>query len=359
VVDASGNVRSVVATRDPSDPNNDLWWAHTGGGGGNFGVVTRYWMRSPGASGANPGSALPNPPNTVLLSGLQFSWADLSQETFNTLVRNFGAWHENNSAPNSPGLALVSSLALNHISSGSVSMFIQVEGTAPNPQQLLTDFVDQITSGVTAQAGPITNPAAEYGPMPELVNAQQVPWLHAARFLATNAPVLTNPTLRADHKSAYHRKSFTDADLATIYSFLTSTSIDNPNAMLLLLPYGGNINAVDPAATAFPHRSSVLQVLYQSFWSAASDDATNLAWVRDFYGGVYAATGGVPVPNDSTDGCYINYPDADLSDPAFNLSQVPWHDLYYKDNYVRLQQVKARWDPQNIFRHSQSIELPS
>ena len=43
--------RSVVATRESSDPNRDLWWAHTGGGGGNFGVVTRYWFRSPGAAG--------------------------------------------------------------------------------------------------------------------------------------------------------------------------------------------------------------------------------------------------------------------------------------------------------------------
>ena len=53
-VDADGRARRVVATREASDPNRDLWWAHTGGGAGNFGVVTRYWFRSPGASGADP-----------------------------------------------------------------------------------------------------------------------------------------------------------------------------------------------------------------------------------------------------------------------------------------------------------------
>ncbi|WP_157978879.1 FAD-binding oxidoreductase, partial [Nocardia aurea] len=50
VVDAYGTAKSVVATREDSDPNRELWWAHTGGGGGNFGIVTRYWFRSPGAT---------------------------------------------------------------------------------------------------------------------------------------------------------------------------------------------------------------------------------------------------------------------------------------------------------------------
>jgi FAD/FMN-containing dehydrogenase len=50
-VDAAGHAAIVVATRDPADPNFDLWWAHTGGGGGNFGVVLRYWFRASGAPG--------------------------------------------------------------------------------------------------------------------------------------------------------------------------------------------------------------------------------------------------------------------------------------------------------------------
>jgi aclacinomycin oxidase len=40
-VDKGGRASRVVATREASDPHRDLWWAHTGGGGGNFGVVTR------------------------------------------------------------------------------------------------------------------------------------------------------------------------------------------------------------------------------------------------------------------------------------------------------------------------------
>ncbi|MBD3703209.1 BBE domain-containing protein [Klebsiella pneumoniae] len=56
-----------------------------------------------------------------------------------------------------------------------------------------------------------------------------------------------------------------------------------------------------------------------------------------------------------TDGAYINYPDSDLADAKYNTSTYQWHDLYYKNNYPRLQKVKRAWDPANIFRHSLSI----
>ena len=45
-VDPDGRASPVVATREISDPYGELWWAHTGGGAGNFGVVTRYWFRA-------------------------------------------------------------------------------------------------------------------------------------------------------------------------------------------------------------------------------------------------------------------------------------------------------------------------
>ncbi len=45
-VNESGRAQCVVATRDTNDPHRDLWWAHTGAGGGNYGVVTRYWFRA-------------------------------------------------------------------------------------------------------------------------------------------------------------------------------------------------------------------------------------------------------------------------------------------------------------------------
>src|SRR5690348_1763955 len=64
-VDANGRARIVVATREATDSNRDLWWAHTGGGGGNFGIVTRYWFRSAAASSGDPVGLLPRAPESI------------------------------------------------------------------------------------------------------------------------------------------------------------------------------------------------------------------------------------------------------------------------------------------------------
>jgi hypothetical protein len=50
-----------------------------------------------------------------------------------------------------------------------------------------------------------------------------------------------------------------------------------------------------------------------------------------------------------------HHPDTDLADPTFNTSGVPWPTLYYRDGHARLQRVKARCDPRNVFRHALSI----
>lgn len=63
----------------------------------------------------------------------------------------------------------------------------------------------------------------------------------------------------------------------------------------------------------------------------------------------------MPIPGAGSSGATINHPDVDLADPAWNTSGVPWHTIYYRDNYARLQQVKARWDPRNVFHHALSI----
>ncbi len=132
VVNAAGIAKAVIATADPADPHHDLWWAHTGGGGGNFGVVTRYWFRSPDATGTNPEALLPAPPSHVLLNIVAIPWSSVDEADFGRLLRNFVAWQQAHSAPGAAENALSSLFGLNHIATGVLTLITQVDATTPN-----------------------------------------------------------------------------------------------------------------------------------------------------------------------------------------------------------------------------------
>ena len=156
-------------------------------------------------------------------------------------------------------------------------------------------------------------------------------------------------------KDAFRRRRFTDRQMHVAYDFLTSAAHDVPGGMFGLATYGGKINTVARNATASAQRDSILTTAINVGWIGADADAQNLTWARDFYREMYADSGGVPASGHDADGAFINHPDSDLADPQLNTSGVPWYTLYYKDNYPRLQQIKARWDPRNIFHHALSI----
>ncbi|MEV5551986.1 FAD-binding oxidoreductase [Streptomyces sp. NPDC052309] len=340
-VGADGRARKVVATREPGDPNRELWWAHTGAGGGNFGVITRYWLRSPGATGTDPSRLLPQAPSEVLLSDVSWSWSDLDEASFTRLLRNFVDWHAANSAPTSPGRHLFSQFKAMHKAAGYFRMSTQVDASVPGAEELLDDFLAAVSEGT--------------GVSYHVGDRYRAPWLYAVSewsgFVEAAVP-------RWKAKSAYVRKSMPAEQLKAVYRQLTRDDYPGPYGMIAVVGFGGRINEVASADTATAQRDSVAKILYCSLWSDPSDDAAQTKWVREAYADVYATTGGVPRTGGVNDGCYINYADADLADPALNTSGVPWHQLYFKDNYPRLQRVKAAWDPKNVFSHRLSIRLP-
>ncbi|MEV4082526.1 FAD-binding protein, partial [Nonomuraea fuscirosea] len=147
VVGADGAARAVVATREPGDPNRDLWWAHTGGGGGNFGVVTKYWLRSPGATGSDPAGLLPASPAEMLERVVAWAWEGMTEAAFTRLVRNFGTWHEHNSAPGSRSAGVYAILLLPHRSAGYLSLAVQIDAGLPGADGLVNEFVAAVTAG--------------------------------------------------------------------------------------------------------------------------------------------------------------------------------------------------------------------
>lgn len=339
-VDDDGLAVVTVATREASDPNRDLWWAHTGGGGGNFGVVTRYWFRSPDAVGNDPSTLLPAAPDSITTFGAQWIWTDLDERCFRRLLQNHGKWCEQHSAPDSPNSSLWALMALHRKQFGK--MFVRGVSTAGDAAPA------QINKHLAALSDGTIPPHARV--------VTQMSWLDFA--LNPLPEVFTFPPggVSMKGKDAMLRKRLNDRQIAVVYDYLTRTDYDALGGMLGMATYGGRVNTVAPDATASAQRSSILDIACNTGWVNPPDEAKNLAWVRAFYADLFAATGGVPAPSEANDGSFINHPDIDLVDPNLNTSGIPWHALYYKENYPRLQRVKARWDPRNVFRHALSIQ---
>ena len=338
-VDATGKAHSIIATREENDPNRDLWWAHTGGGGGNFGIVTRYWLRSLGSDGADPATALPRAPKTITTFRVSWDWNNFDESLFSKLVQNFGAWAQKNSSPESPYKQLFSLLFLNHRNLGKLEMK-GVCTAGPKAIQL----IDEHLASIAGSAG-----------LTYTRQIEETAWL---QFALNPFPELFQPgydKVKAKIKDAFLRRPFTDDQIATIYKYLTSN--DPVGGGLGMATYGGQVNAVKHGTTASAQRDCILDIACNTGWADAQGEAASLNWIRNFYKDLFAASGGVPVPNEQTGGCMINHPDTDMADPKWNNSGIPWHTLYYQDNYPRLQQVKQKWDPRNIFHHALSIGL--
>jgi aclacinomycin oxidase len=340
-VDEGGRASSVVATRETSDPHRDLWWAHTGGGGGNFGIVTRYWFRSPGASGEDPARLLPRAPESITTFKAEWSWSDVDEPAFLRLLRNHGAWCERNSGADSPSASLWTLLEIHRKQFGKIIVRgVSTAGAAAGGQ--VDDHLEALGEGIGAPGGR------------ELA---RMSWLDFALNPFPDLFAAPPGGVSAKVKDALLRKRLTDRQIGVAYDHLTRTDHDVMGGMLGLATYGGRINTVARDATAAAQRDAILDIACTTGWLDPGEEAKNLTWVRAFYRDLFADSGGVPVPGEAYDGALINHPDTDLADPALNTSGVPWHTLYYKENYPRLQRIKTRWDPRDVFRHALSIRI--
>ncbi|PXX61066.1 FAD/FMN-containing dehydrogenase [Nocardia tenerifensis] len=332
-VDDAGKARVVTATAD--GPNADLWWAHTGGGGGNFGVVTRFLLRSHDADGADAARLLPKPPAEMLHARLVLPMS--TEESFVRFVGNYLAFFERNSHADSPFAGLYAPLHVKPFA-GSCDILVLLAADVPEAESRYAEFVAAIGDGVWPP--PLVPPLERksYGDTVSQVYYGKGP---------------LPPRVKV--KAAYLRRAYTPRQLRIFYRYLTDPRSFG-ESQVEFLPFGGAINARPAHAAAMPVRDSFMKMLIHAAWRDPADDEKFLRWARELYREVYAETGGVPVPDEVNGGSYINYPDPDLRDSDWNSSGVPWHSFYYRDNYPRLQRIKSTWDPRGVFQHPLSIE---
>ena len=106
---------------------------------------------------------------------------------------------------------------------------------------------------------------------------------------------------------------------------------------------GGAVADLAADATAFPHRQALAVAQYTVGWPLGQAERAvrrDLAWLQGFRAALTPYVGNA---------AYVNYADPSLAG---------WEQAYYGGNYPRLQWVKARYDPDDVFRFPQSVRLP-
>ena len=97
--------------------------------------------------------------------------------------------------------------------------------------------------------------------------------------------------------------------------------------------FHGAATRIAPSDTSYALRSSGFNVLVLSQWKDDADDATGTAWARDAYAALQPHVG----PSR-----YLNYlDDDDVGERVLAAAYGP--------NVRRLQSIKAKYDPDNVF----------
>ncbi|WP_315792702.1 FAD-binding oxidoreductase [Paenibacillus sp. BIC5C1] len=286
MVDAKGRI-----IRANKKQNSDLLWATRGGGGGNFGVYTKYKFKVRRA------------PAKATVFSITWPW-----EQFEKVVKKWQVW-----APNASN-KLGSELSVGPKKGGNVSMLGVYLGSKTEALRQLEPILS---------VGTPTKKSILY-----------LPYRAATKFLLAPDPVLTQ-RYSNQFSSGFGRQPFPDKAFKVMREFLENAEEGTP-AGFYFLNWGGAVSRVAPQATAFYWRKAEFYVEWNSSWVKPSRAAKNIALARNTRKKL----------QPYIVGSYINVPDQGIKNPG---------PTYYGKNYARLRKVKAKYDPKNVFNNPQSI----
>jgi FAD/FMN-containing dehydrogenase len=114
-------------------------------------------------------------------------------------------------------------------------------------------------------------------------------------------------------------------------------SLDAPMRAVQLRVLGGAIARVPDDATAYAHRTSEIMVNVAAFYEGEHDRDQKMRWVEELTGAI----------RQSDDGAYVNF--------VGDEGEARVHAAYPGKTYDRLAAIKRRYDPENLFRLNQNI----
>jgi FAD/FMN-containing dehydrogenase len=290
--------RGALVHASPKE-NEDLFWAIRGGGS-NFGVVTLFEYRL-------------HPVGPEVLAGLvvhPFSSARAVLQGYRRAVatapEDLSCWVVMRKAPPLP--------------------FLPKEVHGKEVVVLALCYVGDAAKRESAVA-PIRalgKPIGEMvGPMPF------VAWQQAF-----------DPMLAPGQRNYWKSHNFRELGDTAIDLLLDAVGrLPSPDCEVFIGNLGGAVNRVPATASAYPHRDVNFVMNVHTRWGDASQDKPCISWARELFDRMAPhATGGV----------YVNFMPADEEQRVSSGAYGP--------NYDRLAQIKAKYDPDNLFRRNQNIQ---
>ncbi len=288
LVTADGEVLRVDEQSHP-----DLFWAIRGGGG-NYGVATRFQFRLHPVDRVVAGMLI-LPATAAALAGFMAA-AEAAPEELTTIAN----------VMNCPPFPFVPD---EHHGSLVIWAFICWAGEESAGVEAVAPFL--------ALAEPLAN----------LVRPMSYPEMYP-------------PEEDSDyHPTAVARTMFVDSigpdEAATIVELLRASDATMRVAQLRVL--GGAVSRVPADATAYAHRDARIMVNIAAFYDGPADREVRAAWVDDV----------TATLNQGYDGAYVNF----LQDEGPERIRA----AYPGATWDRLAAVKATYDPENVFRRNQNV----
>src|SRR5215216_565768 len=272
--------------------NPDLFWAIRGGGG-NFGVVTRFKFRLHEVASAVGGMLFL--PATVDSISSFVSLAESAPEELSTIANVV-------TAPPMPFLPA------EYYGKPVIMGMLVYAGDVAEGERVLAPF-REITTPLADMMRPMNYPEI-YQPEPEDYH-----------------PVGANRTMFVDS---------IDREVAKrILDYLTLSNATMAVAQLRVL--GGAMARVSVDATAFAHRNSKIMVNVAALYEQPAQKAEHEVWATNFAGAL----------QQTDKGAYVNFLSAEGADAL--------RAAYPSETLRRLAAIKAKYDPTNLFHLNQNI----
>ncbi len=277
--------------RAAADENADLFWAARGGGG-NFGVASSFEFRL-------------HEVGPMVTGGLVAWPADRARDVLR-LFRDLAAEATDDTM--------------------LVAALITGPDAATKLVAIAAGFFGEAASGDAA-----VKPIKSFG-QPAMDAMGLIPFTQLNAMLDASYPRGAR-----NYWKSHFCEELSDAAIDTIAECFTRCP--SPMGQIVIEHFHGAATRVAPTETAYALRSSGFNVLMLSQWMAAGDDAAGTAWARDSYAALEPFVG----PSR-----YLNYLDQD--DMGERVLAAA-----YGANVRRLQSIKAKYDPQNVFHLNVNI----